>query len=229
MTSEPGPGGPAYAGSMKRPRTTTMLALASVAGAFFLLAGCRVGAGRNIETVNDELRRENLELKQQVEKLMRERDDLRLKLEDEARARLGTLKPEVLEALPVCAGLEIEKLSGLEPAERSAPATGVVVYLRPFDGRDRVVQIVGTLDVEAAWLAGGAGKGEAPRTIARARLEPAQLREAYRSGLMGSGYTLELPLETPIAERKGTLVIRAEFADALTGKVWKAERTETVR
>lgn len=212
---------------MKRPRTTIMLALASAAGAFFLLAGCRVGAGRDIETVNDELRRENLELKQQVETLMRERDDLRLKLGGEAQARLGAMNPEVLEALPVCAGLEIEKLSGLQPAERSAAATGVVVYLRPVDARGRVVQIVGTLDVEASWLAGSAGKGEAPRTIARARLSPAQLREAYRSGLMGSGYTVELPLEAPIAERNGTLVIRAEFADALTGKVWKTERADT--
>lgn len=214
---------------MQRPAPMTFLTLAAVAGVLFALPGCRVGGGRDVEKVNDELRRENLDLKQQVETLTRDRDDLRAKLADEAQARLGALKPEVLEALPVCAGLEIEKLSGLGPAERSAAATGVVVYLRPFDGRDRVVQVVGTVDVEATWLPGGAGKGEAPRTIARARLEPAQLREAYRSGLMGSGYTVELPLEAPIAARAGTLVIRAEFADALTGKVWKAERAESVR
>ncbi|MCC6677122.1 MAG: hypothetical protein IT436_08255 [Phycisphaerales bacterium] len=212
---------------MKPAARTIVPTLAVLAGVLFALGGCRIGGNREVEKVNDELRRENLELKQQVEMLSHDRDDLRVKLEGEARARLGALNPEVLAALPVCAGVEIEKLSGLEPADRSAAATGVVVYLRPYDSRDRVVQIVGMLDVEAAWLPGSAGKGEAPRTIARARLEPAQLREAYRSGLMGSGYTVELPLETPIGDRAGTLVIRAEFADALTGKVWKAERTET--
>ncbi len=214
---------------MQRPARMTFLTLAAAAGVFFFLTGCRFGAGRDVEAVNDELRRENLDLKQQVETLTRDRDDLRLKMEGEAQARLGALNPDVLAALPVCTGLEVEKLSGLEPADRSAAATGVVVYLRPYDSRDRVVQIVGTLDVEAAWLPGGAGKGEAPRTIARARLSPAQLREAYRSGLMGSGYTVELPLEAPIADRAGTLVIRAEFADALTGQVWKAERAESLR
>lgn len=205
-------------------------ALAVLAGALSLfLSGCRVGAGRDLEKVNDELRREILDLKKQVETLTAERDDLRAKLAEEAQARLGALKPEVLEALPVCAGLEIEKLSGLEPADPAAPATTLVAYLRPVDARDRVIQIVGTVDLEATWLPGSAGQGEAPRTIARARLEPAQLREAYRSGLMGSGYTLELPLDGPIADRKGTLVIRAELADALTGKVWKAERVRSER
>lgn len=209
------------------PATTRTLALA--AGVFLALAGggCRVGGNRDVEKVNDELRRENLDLKKQIETLTRDRDDLRAKLAEESQARLGALKPEVLEALPVCAGLEIEKLSGLEPAERTVPATGVVAYLRPVDARGRVVQIVGTMDVEATWLAGGAGKGESPRTIARARLSPAELREAYRSGMMGSGYTVELPLDQPIADRAGTLVIRAEFADALTGKVWKAEQARS--
>lgn len=225
--NEPGPPPRAYAGAMKPRPATPNLALALAAGAFVFLPGCRAGAGRNAETVNDELRRENLQLRQQVETLTREREDLRLKLEDESKARLGALKPEVLAALPVSAGLQIERLSGLEPADGSVPATRVVVYLRPVDARDRVIQVVGTVEVEATWLPGGAGQGAAPRTIARARLEPAQLREAYRSGLMGSGYTVELPLEAPIADRRGTLVIRAEFADALTGKVWKAERTDT--
>lgn len=232
------------------------MVVAVVGGAVLMLGGCRAGGSKSVEQANDDLRRENLELKKQVETLSGERDELRVKLADEARVREAALtggaaelglSAEALAALPRCIGIEIDGLSGAVPAEGNGPVKGVVVYIRPFDGKKRFVQAVGTMRVEAfalpagvrarsedaaAGLNGagsqpagyGAGRSEhEPRLIAGRTLSALEVREAYRAGFMGTWYVVELPV-TGAVERYGTVVLRVEFADALSGKVWKAER-----
>lgn len=233
-------------------RAMLLIAVSGLVG----VAGCspRVGGSKSLEQANNDLRRENQELKTTVEAQARQIEELKIKLSEESAARLAALKPEAIEALPVCAGIEVGRLSGFEPlppvgepsggAEKNA-VKSVVVYLRPFDGRDRFVQIVGTMAVEAVWLPGlqslsDGGKGEANGADAEARrpnatvlgrvtLTPAQLRDAYRSDVLGTHYIVELPFSEESSRHGGTLLMRAEFADALTGKVWTAERTKSVR
>lgn len=225
---------------------------AAVASGLIALAGCspRVGGSKSLEQANNDLRRENQELKATVEAQARQIEEMKIKLSEESAARLAALKPEALEALPVCAGVEVGRLSGFEPLPpvdsksdgaggEGAAAKSVVVYLRSFDGRDRFVQIVGTLSVEAVWLPGlrsvgdeAAAKTEArpnATVLGRVTLTPGQLRDAYRSDVLGTYYVVELPLSEGAPLSQGSLIMRAEFADALTGKVWTAERVKSVR
>lgn len=179
-----------------------------------------MGGGSSASAENDRLRRERLELQARVADLEAQRDELRAKLAEAGRG--GPLPPEALEALPRIASVEIDALSGARPAGQAGPITGVEVALRPLDGRRRFVQAVGTLVVEADLLP-PAGVSDAPRRVLSRTLGPAELREAYRSGIAGTRYSVELPAEPPITARSGTLVVRVELRDALTGESHRAE------
>lgn len=55
---------------------------------------------------------------------------------------------------------------------------------------------------------------------------PRKLRDAYRSGLLGTAYAAELKFDAPISDRTSKLLLRVEFIDAITGQT---HRTELVR
>lgn len=183
------------------------------------LVGCRVGGG-GIEAENDRLRRERHDLGERLAALEADRQELLAKVHELNRTREAALSPDVLDALPRIAGIEIDALSGLLPAEPGRDADSVAVYVRTLDGRRRFTQAVGTLVVRVELLP-PVSQSE-PGRSSTLTLSPGQVREAYRSGLTGTHYTVELPLAVPASDRRGTLVVRAELADALTGAVHKA-------
>lgn len=199
------------------------------------LGGCRLGGDQSASEANDDLRRRVIELEKQLQTLQGEREELKTKLAESERTREGALPPEALEALPRCTAVEIGSFSGFEPADPAKPAGSVVAYLTPTDGRGRFVQIVGTMKVAALVLPASlesAGGGASDQVLATAErtYSPAELREAYRSGVAGTHYLAEIPLEKPISDRGAVKVlIRAEFLDAITGKVHKAELVKPTR
>ncbi|MBM4107860.1 MAG: hypothetical protein FJ255_03470 [Phycisphaerae bacterium] len=186
------------------------------------LLGCRVGGG-GIEAENDRLRRERHDLGERVAALETERDELRAKVHELNLARGAGLDADALDALPRVAALEIDGLSGLVPPEPSRDAERVAVYVRTLDGRRRFTQGVGTLTVRCELLPPVGGPG--PARSASRTLSAGQVREAYRSGIAGTHYTVEVPLAVPSSDRRGTLVVRAELRDALTGAVHAATLT----
>lgn len=191
-----------------------------------LLAGCgslRLGGERSVSEENDRLRALVHEQRERIRALEGERDELKVKLAAANQARGEALPQEVVDALPAVTAVRISMLSGLEPVDATRPATGVSVTFEPLDGRSRVTQAVGTVSIEAYLMPEGAGE---PRKIAQAKLSPGELRDAYRSNLTGTYYTVTLPLAEPMERRGATpgLLIRLEFADALTGQVHRAER-----
>lgn len=141
----------------KRRVACVALALACAAGA----PACR-SRPRNFANENDRLRREVAELRERTLALEAARDELRAKLGEHARH--DPLPPDVLDALPRCAGIEIDRLSGIlarpapgsDGAGRAEPANdppaSIDVYVRTFDGRRRFVQVAGTLTVELFFL-----------------------------------------------------------------------------
>ena len=128
---------------------------------------------------------------------------------------------EAVAATPVITSIEIDRLSSLNPNLPDQPATSISIYVTTLDGRERFTQAVGTLEVTATL------KG-AVTPFASARLGPAALRDAYRSGVMGTVYELTLPLEPRIVRVAGkptTIVIDATFSDAITGRRCTNQRT----
>ena len=67
--------------------------------------------------------------------------------------------------------------------------------------------------------------GDSPAAV----LSPEQVRDAYRSGFVGTGYTVSLPIEQSKLIRPGTLIVRASLADALSGRTFSVTRTVDVR
>lgn len=193
----------------------------------FALGACNsahVGGASAPAAANDALRSQVLALEDKVRALEAERDELKAKLSEEQRVRAGALSEEVVAAIPRCAGIDFGSLSGFEPADPAKPPTMVVAYIDPRDGRGRFVQMVGTLKV-AAMLAPPAGQSGEPRQLGAVTLTPARLRDAYRSGITGTHYTVEIPLsEADSAKaRDGELLLTAEFLDAITGRAHQAK------
>jgi hypothetical protein len=174
----------------------------TASAAFFLTlagltsAGCKVGGPGKadpqlaelvaLRTKTKALEAENAELRQQV-----------------ARGALsaGRSADEAL-AEPAAVGIEIDSYTGwIKDAPADKPT--LRVFLTTRDGRGRTVQLTGTLTVEVRSAEG--------TVLASKTLKPIELRDAYRSGLMGPFYVVELP-----AARAAGLAVRASFADART-------------
>lgn len=194
-----------------------------------LLAGCgsiRIGGERSVAEENDRLRAQVYEQGERIKALEGEREELKVKLAAESQAREAALPEGVADAIPAITSVKISMLSGLEPVDASAPATGVSVTFEPLDGRGRVTQAVGTTAIEAYVMPARVEPGVQPRRVAQATLTPGELRDAYRSNLTGTYYAVTLPLEEPLVRGGVTpaVLIRLEFTDALTGQVHRAER-----
>ncbi|HRJ49289.1 MAG: hypothetical protein KF787_10910 [Phycisphaeraceae bacterium] len=206
-------------------------AAAFVLALFACLCGCgtaTIGGARGFATANDELRARVATLESQNRLLTAQRDELAAKLAEEQRVREGVVGRDVLAAIPRCAGIEIDSLSGVAPADPEAPVSGFILYIRTLDGERRFVQAVGTLRVEVLQLDEPV-RGEPARVVASAVVGPADLRSAYRSGFGGTHYSVELPAPASADERGRPYMIRARFEDALTGVAHDASHQTSPR
>ncbi len=185
---------------------------------FAAVAGCRA---KGEWSENDDLRSRIIELEGRLADTTRERDEARAKLAEAERVRLtgGELAADAADALPRCAGIEIDRFSGVSGLDR------LDVYVRPIDGRGRFVQIVGTVNIRADVLpAPGSAPDVQPRRIASTTVAPAELREAYRSTVLGTHYTIALAVDPAGITSGDRVALSVEFLDALTGQAFRAER-----
>jgi hypothetical protein len=199
-----------------------------------VLAGCRTGG----ETSGDVLRKQNLELQNQVAQLQKDASELRAKLSELVGAGSSGKSPEVAEATPRVASVEIDFLSG-PTADSSMPPQSdrnrtVAVYIKPLDGRGRFIQATGKLSVEISRLTTliqtDQAAADAPaRLLAGRTLEPLQLRDAYRAGFTGTYYAVEIPVPASELQPPGQLLLRARFSDAITGASFEASRIVSLR
>lgn len=179
----------------------------SLFGVSVLLGGCRLAA----PTEADNTRRENAELRARVAALEARSAELESKLAATAADRDAA---DVLAATPVVAGIEIDRLSGMEPGVGGEGNRRCTVYVRPFDGRRRFTQAVGTLLIEARAADGS--------VIAAGSLSVPELREAYRSSLTGVYY--EGTVAVPSGRAGDVVGVRAVLVDRTTGVRHEATR-----
>jgi hypothetical protein len=217
-----------------------LIACVSAVALFATLPGCNVGGTSSTSAENDRLRRETLQLRRDLERAEGEKAELRVKLGESERSRTAALDPAVLEAIPRITRIDFGILSGVDDASRSPRL--VRFDLTPLDGRGRFTQAVGTLTVEAAVLppvAPGENALSSPAAmstgsplpgvlLATRTLTPAELREAYRSGLTSASYVVEVEPAHPVPE-SGDLVMRVSFSDALSGHTHTATKVTRLR
>lgn len=199
-----------------------------------VVPGCRTGG----ESSGDVLRKQNLELQNQVAQLQKDASELRAKLAELVGAGGSGKSSEVAEATPRIASVEIDFLSG-PTADSSTPPQSdrnrtVAVYIKPLDGRGRFIQATGKLTVEVSRLVslnqGEQGATDAPARLLGSRtLEPLQLRDAYRAGFTGTYYVVDISVPASDVQTPGQLLLRARFADAITGASFEASRIVALR
>lgn len=183
------------------------------------LAACSVGGSRSASSENDRLRREVLDLNTRIQSLEREREELRAKAVGLIAYPPDPLAPEALEALPLCTSISISTLSGLRAVDSGK---SLAFMFEPRDGRDRFTQVVGSATISAAFLPVPGSSGAAP--VQTARLSPRELRDAYRSGITGTYYEVLIPAPQGYEPSGGSISLRIDLADAVTGRTITAEK-----
>ncbi|MAE65087.1 MAG: hypothetical protein CMJ18_12525 [Phycisphaeraceae bacterium] len=185
-----------------------------------MLTAC--GGPRNFLNENDRLRRQNLELNEQIEKLqaqiesrIQEIDALQAQQEQGgAAARIDGADP------PRLSRLRFGRYSGPVDSDGDGQHDQVRIYLHTLDQHGRFVPVSGRAVVRANIATANA----APGTIASRAWEPPEFDQSYRSGITGTHYTLELDLPAGAAgvER---IQLYVALHDAATGLRHAAEKS----
>ena len=181
-----------------------------------MTAGC--GSFKKASEENDRLRTrlheledENLDLSGRVAEL----DGQLQRLESE----LPTTR-EVRDATPHVAALDIASVSHATDTDGDGRPDRLTLYVTPSVGLGRFVQLVGDLSVHVATLP---ADGDAI-TVGRINLGPSELRAAYRSTLLGTHYTVEVPITLTGPDTPGECTVRVVFADGYSGRTVTTER-----
>lgn len=194
---------------------TLCLALVAVA-LLTALPGCQASK-RDLSAQNDELRRSNLDLERAVEDLneqlaRRERELAAANGQDPGGPVDGVTPPRL-------AGIELDRLTGVLPGDEPGGPRELRVYLRPVDQDGRIVSAAGGARVRLIHTPADGG----PAVLVDERYSPEQFHATYRDGITGTHYTLKARVPEGVAEAD-TAVLHVAFTDAVTGRVYTAER-----
>jgi len=189
------------------------------------VTGCR---SPQFATEGDVLRERVLELETQVQRLQQRNAELRGELR---QARTMVELPEFLpedirEFIPHVASISLGRLSHARDRTDDGHADVLVLYIHPVDGRGRITQMVGHLMVNAVVIP---ASGEAI-PIGELQLSPGELRDAYRSSVTGTHYTVELPVQVGDGVDRAWLdgesaTVRVTYVSGITSQRHTAERT----
>ncbi len=198
-------------------RVAPIMGLVLVAAA---LAGCR---GTVLKpTPADRLREQVQSLEIEVDRLsMRNRELEAALAAATAETAAGSIDPEAAAAQARLVRIGVGSASGirLETCETGAATISgtLTVYLEPVDGRGRFLQVNGRASIQASMPVEG---GE-PITLGARSFSPIEVRDAWRSGFMGTHYTFEIPVEVPAGALASTADPQASvlvvFRDAVGG------------
>lgn len=202
-------------------RTQRVISAACAIGVAAFSAGVPAGcAGRALvpneaDTLREQLVRRTGERDAALAKVS-ELDAKLLRLSAEQATKID---PEVAQALPALARLEISDLSTARLTSQNTANLAVVI--EPTDALGRFLQVTGTVRVTAAAVVAG----DPPLAAGTLTLGPAALRERYRSSMMGTHYTLEFPIEWTGDKPASAISVVCEFKDGLSGRTYGTAAT----
>ena len=187
-----------------------------------LMSGC----GRNFKNENDILRAKVLDLEDDLTALRQRNSELETELA-QAAAAPDSLPEAVRENTPHVAAIEVGRLSHPRDETGDRVLDTMIVYVHPLDGRGRFVQMVGDLAVHVALLPAD----REATTIGQVTLSPGELREAYRSGIGGTHYTIRVPLtmDAVVAAGVSEADVVVAFTDGHTNRKHEAHRPIALR
>lgn len=192
--------------------------IAALLAASLAASGCRARA--LVPSEADAYRDRIRALDERIVELERANAELRGALASVERE--GAADPEVLASMPRVVRLKTGWGGGVE-RDRADPSRGLVtLYVEPLDARDRFVPAVGWLEVA---VFATPGVPDEPARIGSLELGPAALRDRWRSGFLGTHYTIECPVDLAASPSADSAIVQLLFRDGLTGDTFRASAT----
>ncbi|MEE3001162.1 MAG: hypothetical protein VX908_00545 [Planctomycetota bacterium] len=189
---------------MSMPRLCTVSSLGLVI--VVLASGCD---GRS-RKASARLRVEVHQLKEELELSRHQVSELEAKVA-EAAVESGGNSVTLLN-VPRVAAIELSRLSSVRSASEGSATLDL--HVTAVDGRGRPIQLTGRLKAVARFMPVDKESIE----LGRVSLSPAEVRDAWRAGVLGASYQVEIPLQLSlISEDSSGIHVSARFTDALTG------------
>jgi len=189
---------------MSMPRLCTVSSLGLVI--VVLASGCDSRSRK----ASARLRVEVHQLKEELELSRHQVSELEAKVA-EAAVESGGNSVALLN-VPRVAAIELSRLSSVRAA--SEGSTTLDLHVTAVDGRGRPIQLTGRLKAVARFMPVDKESIE----LGRVSLSPAEVRDAWRAGVLGASYQVEIPLQLSlISEDSSGIHVSARFTDALTG------------
>jgi len=198
------------------------LGAVAVSSSMLMLVGCGAGP-RNFENENDALRAERLELQREIDRVT---ENLKLREGEIATLRAELDSPGLDEGAqpPMISQLELGKFSGPVDENDDGRDEAIVIYLQTLDQHGRFLPIAATASIIVATLETQGQVG----VVAEQEYTYQDFDAAYRSNLMGTHYTLSLPLPAE-GELPEEVTLRVELTEATTGSKKSAQATYKLR
>lgn len=179
----------------------------------------RAGAFAN---ENDDLRRDRMELQEQVDQLQRDMA-LRVAEIDKLKQQLGTQGTIAGADVPHVVALKFGRYTGGVDTSGDDTDDVVRIYLQTLDQNGRSIPVAGKV---TAQLVAIPNEGE-PRVVTSREFSPAELDAAYRQGLTGTHYTLEIAL--PDNAPRESLIGKVTLVDSASGATLAFQEVVAVR
>lgn len=168
---------------------------------------------RNFLYETDQLRKDNLDLQRQIEGL---ENAIALRLEEIHRLEQqvsGSRQRIEGARIPQVTALRFDRYTGAIDANDDGMDDTVRVYLKTLDQQGHFIPVAGRAVVQAVLIQ----PGRVATVLNETTYEPQAFSAAYRCGLTGTHYTLELDLPSPPTAEAGQITLKLTFTDAATG------------
>ncbi len=193
------------------------------------MAGCvreaRLGGSRPTDQVIRELREENRELRREVEQLQAN-IERRLEhieaLEQQLAQTGGTSSAEQLARQPRFTSVRFDRYSGFLDTNRDGVDDTLRLYVLTLDQEGRFLPVSATAVVQVAAVR----PGQEPVVLLERTFDVDAFAAAYRTGFLGTHYTLELSLaEAKLPADLDSAVVSVEVKDVATGVTLRRQAT----
>jgi hypothetical protein len=216
------------------PHSTGRFARTGAVVAFVLFAaiggavpgGCtsgRIGGSTPADQVINELREENLALAKKLDALARE-NELRRKQIDVLEQKIAATHPAVEGVvpgdLPRLVSVAFDSYTSAIDTDHDGDDDALRLYVLTSDQQGRFIPIAGRAVAQAVVIE----PGQAPVELTQKIFDPPALDAAYRTGLTGTHYSLEVPLPRPLPKGINEVTVKLTLTDAATGATVSCEQ-----
>ena len=196
-----------------------------------LLLSCLTSCSgpKNFLNSNDDLRRENLALKRKAEELQKLLDQRLKQIEAMEQSPGPATKPAVTGVrpmdLPRVVDVSFDSFTGTIDTNSDDIDDTLRLYVLTLDQLGRFLPVAGKATVQVVYIP----EEGAPIEVIHWNYDPAALNAAYRTGIGGTHYTLEMPLPDTLPKGKSSVTVKLTFTDATTGTTLSHEQTIPVK